>query len=429
MNKIIKLINYKIKIWFEIRNSKFEIYPIFITCLFLISSTVHASINTLQSLNQQIKDLEKQITPLEWQMTSLSGQILYLDNLIKSKQAHRSLLNKKINLLQEDIISETEKSFEAEQLEEIEKNKIKRLTLEHFREENHVPFWEKSKILSAIFNLFWIDRKEKEKQGLFLDINKLNLASLTNKKTEHNEEIERINERKRSIQRANQGIQENKIQISEIKKSKITLLEYTKWKEEYFKEQIELNKKKILSTLIEISNAQKNQKIYVQKIEQMEWSLNAQDSNWDPYDISKFSSTWPDFIWPVDPLKWITAFYNDKSYEEIFWIKHNWLDIKVDQGSEVRAIANAFVLKVEQNWLDYSYVILVHKGDKQTVYGHLSQINVKQWDTILKWDTIWLSWGLPWTYWAWILTTGPHLHFEFHVKWKVIDPLEFMPKY
>jgi len=85
-------------------------------------------------------------------MTTLSGQILYLDNLIKSKEVSRSLLNEKIKLLQDNIISETEKSFEVEQLEEIEKNKIKRITLDHFREEKQIPFWKNYKILNTLFS-------------------------------------------------------------------------------------------------------------------------------------------------------------------------------------------------------------------------------------------------------------------------------------
>ena len=410
-------------------NLKFKIYSSLVLALILITNLVYANsnIHTLDSLNKQIKDIEKQITPLKGQMTTLSGQILYLDNLIKSKEVIWSLLNEKIKLLQDNIISETEKSFEVEQLEEIEKNKIKRITLDHFREEKQIPFWKNYKILNTLFSFLWIDN---EKQDILsLDIDKLNLANLTNKKIEHEEEIERINKRKSAIKRAKTNIQNNEIQISEIKKSKITLLEHSKWKEDYFNKQIELNKKKILSTLIEIKNAQKNQKLYTQRIEKMEENLDSWDSTQDPYDVSKFSNTWPDFIWPTDPWKWITAFYNDKSYQESFWINHNWLDIKADQWTEVKAAANSFVLKTESNWLDYSYVILVHKGNKQTVYGHLSKINVKQWDTILKWDIIWLSWGLPWSFWAWILTTGPHLHFEFHVKWKTVDPLKYMPNY
>lgn len=213
-------------------------------------------------------------------------------------------------------------------------------------------------------------------------------------------------------------------EIYEIKNSKEQLLAYTKWKEEYFKKLIQENKQLMLESLVSIRDSKQDFSKLQIKIDDKVQEIKT--SNIDPYDISKFWDLDNDnFIWPVDS-KIITAKFMDPEYKKLFWIDHIWVDIKIDQATPIKAVLNSYVYKVFDWWMDYSYVILLHKWDLQTVYGHLSQINVKEWQVILKWEIIWLSWWMPGTKWAWVLTTGPHLHFEVHKNKTLIDPFEYL---
>jgi murein DD-endopeptidase MepM/ murein hydrolase activator NlpD len=75
----------------------------------------------------------------------------------------------------------------------------------------------------------------------------------------------------------------------------------------------------------------------------------------------------------------------------------------------------------------YSYLILAHKGGLLTVYGHMSEILVKERDIVFPGEIVGLSGGIPGTKGAGYLTTGAHLHFEVIKSGKHIDPLKILP--
>ena len=404
---------------------------LFIKILLIIIATqsVFASneIQNIKTLNKQIESLEQEVIPLKSEILSLSGQILSLDNVIRQKENHKILLNEKIDSLQKKIISESEDSYEIEIVKDVEKNKVKREALNVFRQENKKSFLENISFIKKILDFFSFKSQTNISKEIIENESKYTLASLSNKQIDQEDKIRWANQKKIEIVNAKNKIKEDEKEIFQIKQSKTILLENIKNKENYFEEKILENKRKILSSLEQIKFAHKNNQFYQKKIQEKEIILENKNSN-DPYDISRFEDNWPEFIWPVDPKRWITAFFKDKQYEDTFWFEHLWLDIRAAQNTEVKAVANAFVLKVEENWSEYSFVILVHKWDIQTVYGHLSKINVKEWSVILKWDIVWLSWGTPWTYGAWLITSWPHLHFELHKKWEPVDPKSYLPE-
>lgn len=130
------------------------------------------------------------------------------------------------------------------------------------------------------------------------------------------------------------------------------------------------------------------------------------------------------FSWPVLNPKRITAFFDDKSYYKMFGVWHKAIDIGVPQGTEVYAPANGIVYKVvNQDSPSTNRFMVVHKYWYVTVYIHTTQIFVKEWDYVRRWQLIALSWWKPWTRWAWYLTTGPHLHFEVIKNAQYVDPL------
>ncbi len=134
-----------------------------------------------------------------------------------------------------------------------------------------------------------------------------------------------------------------------------------------------------------------------------------------------------DFIWPVEPLQGISAGFMDSDYENIFGIPHKAIDIPTPQGTPVKAIADGVVIDVKQVTDDgYQYVILGHKDEIQSVYGHLNIINVKKGDLIRQGEIIGKSGGIPGTQGAGPISTGAHLHLEIIKNKQHINPLDIL---
>lgn len=98
------------------------------------------------------------------------------------------------------------------------------------------------------------------------------------------------------------------------------------------------------------------------------------------------------------------------------WKAHLGVDFGAPTGTPVRAVGDAVVeFAGVQN--GYGNVIhLRHGGDRVTVYAHLSRINVKRGQRVAQGDNIGAVGATGWA-------TGPHLHFEFRVNGRQIDPM------
>ncbi len=131
--------------------------------------------------------------------------------------------------------------------------------------------------------------------------------------------------------------------------------------------------------------------------------------------------------WPVEPLKGISAYYHDKDYEDIFHVAHQALDIPTPQGTEIVAPALGYVYKITDNGMGYSSIILAHRDNLMTVYGHVSGFLVEEGQLVAKGTPIALSGGTPGTIGAGWMTTGPHLHLEVFKNGSHVNPLEYLP--
>lgn len=132
-------------------------------------------------------------------------------------------------------------------------------------------------------------------------------------------------------------------------------------------------------------------------------------------------------LWPVDPDQGLSATFNDAGYVERFGVPHHAVDIPVPQGSPIRAAQDGTVLKVAENGLGYSYLVLSHEGNLQTVYGHITASLVKEGDTVRTGQIVARSGGQPGTTGAGLLTTGPHLHLAVRRVGVLVDPLPYLP--
>ncbi len=98
---------------------------------------------------------------------------------------------------------------------------------------------------------------------------------------------------------------------------------------------------------------------------------------------------------------------------------HAGLDFSAPSGTDVYATGKGTVTKVERLKRGYgNYVVIDHGFNYQTLYAHLSEINVQKGQRIKRGDVIGAV-GNTGT------STAPHLHYEVIKNGKKIDPVNF----
>ncbi len=97
------------------------------------------------------------------------------------------------------------------------------------------------------------------------------------------------------------------------------------------------------------------------------------------------------------------------------WRQHNGVDYGAPTGTAVRSVGDGTVEVA--GWQNgFGNVVQVrHSGDRSTVYAHLSKIDVKKGQRIEQGQRVGAVGSTGWA-------TGPHLHFEFRVGGRHMDP-------
>ncbi len=100
-------------------------------------------------------------------------------------------------------------------------------------------------------------------------------------------------------------------------------------------------------------------------------------------------------------------------------IVHKGIDIKGQEGEEIRASNNGMVVLAEELFFGGNTVIIDHGQGIHTIYMHLSKTNVKPEDTVSKGDVIGLVGSSG-------RSIGPHLHFGVKVQGINTNPLSLL---
>jgi murein DD-endopeptidase MepM/ murein hydrolase activator NlpD len=98
---------------------------------------------------------------------------------------------------------------------------------------------------------------------------------------------------------------------------------------------------------------------------------------------------------------------------------HTGVDYEAALGEGVRAAAAGRIAPVTENGGYGNAVMIDHGGGMQTLYAHLSRVDVKDGDCVAKGDIIGGAGSTG-------LTTGVRLHFEVRQDGNPIDPLVVM---
>ena len=100
--------------------------------------------------------------------------------------------------------------------------------------------------------------------------------------------------------------------------------------------------------------------------------------------------------------------------------RHTGIDIAAPYGSPIGA-ADAGEVIFSGWWDGYGKAIVIDHGrNRSTVYGHMSRIYLQAGVAVSKGQTIGLEGSTGYS-------TGPHLHFEYRINGKPVNPMTYLP--
>ena len=389
----------------------------------------------IKAAKEKLMQVTEAITSLKQQLKNLSNLILNTQDKIRNVEKQIAEKENKIEVLREDIAI---KNIELENQKILLKEYLKLLYVQenNFYDSSGEDNISVTKLLLADASLGDTFREiqyytilEQTGENIFNNIEEIKKAQELNKN--------QLNLTNVKLSRLNIQLEDEKRNLQIQRNAKEKLLAQTKGEEDIYLELISASKQEQLDLIAEINQLKESLGFIEQKIRQDGVNFNPDNyaSLINPnvravYDF-EMNGAFTDedtLAWPIKPSGGISAYFQDGSYLATFGIPHNAIDLPIAQGSMVHAPRAGVVYKVKDNGDNsYSYIILAHKGGLLTVYGHMSEVLVKERDVILPGEVIGLSGGIPGTKGSGWLTTGAHLHFEVIKGGKHIDPLLVLP--
>lgn len=402
-------------------------------------------------LEKQIEEAEEKLVPLRETINDLQGQVDLINNQIRFTK--EKMVNVEMMIAEKQI--EIKDAMLFLQRSEVELGIQKTVVLDYvkllYQEENR--FFDLYDDGSSTLKLLLADNSVsenllgKEYFSVMEQTGRKVFSDLDQKRQDLLEKQDDILHEQADLNFLYDALSKEKKNYEETRLSKKTLLEQTQGEEEKYQLLLEQAQQQQLESAIAVQNLQDNIELINSKLSLLDDGLaNAQQAEQpidahgleetkdtinmiesidgqSDEDIAK--STKKPFGWPVPPNK-LTAKFHDPTYPKR-WGQHNAIDIRAKQYTEIVAPANAYVFQTKDNGNGYSYIVLAHKNNLVTVYGHVSEIMVTAGTTVRKGDVIGLSGGTPGTKGAGLQTTGPHLHFEVYYKGQSVNPLNYLP--
>ena len=99
---------------------------------------------------------------------------------------------------------------------------------------------------------------------------------------------------------------------------------------------------------------------------------------------------------------------------------HAGIDFTAPKGTPIQATGNGVVIKVEKKRTGYGTSVIVDHGyGYETLYGHMSEVDVKVGERVSKGQKIGLV-GSTGT------STAPHCHYEVRINGQTVNPIDFV---
>jgi len=386
-------------------------------------------------LEDKIQDTEEKLIPIAEEINSLEVQIERLDGQVRLTK--EKIIN--VELLIAEKMIEIKESLKDLEKAELELKIQEQVVLDFIK----LLYGEQSKYLD-------IEGKEASSLKLLLEEGTISESLMGEEYVAVMEETGRaifheLEEKRRALE-AHQlkllkdqedldylyvQLNNEKRILEESRVNKEQLLEQTQGEEQKYQLLLEESKREQLESAIAVQSLQENIQMIETALDALDKNLKGATQAENVGDLTLSSEALeilseddlPDgqkpFIWPV-PQNVITATFRDPSYPYSF--EHNAIDIRAQQFTEIHAPADAYVSEVADNGYGYSYLVLAHKNNLVTVYGHVSEFLVEPGMTVRQGDVVALSGGTPGTLGAGSYTTGAHLHFEVWKNGAAVNP-------
>lgn len=136
------------------------------------------------------------------------------------------------------------------------------------------------------------------------------------------------------------------------------------------------------------------------------------------YDVDGTSRTRAFLRSPLEFSARVTSSFNPHRFHPVLKRRrpHNGTDFGAPTGTPVRAVADAKVTRAGWAGGHGNFVKLDHPGPYESSYSHLSRIAVKNGETVRQGQVIGYVGSTG-------MSTGPHLHYQFWVNGRFVDPM------
>lgn len=406
--------------------------------LLQIQQELKSAYNDYHKLNTVIDGSQERINGLKDKLGSLRDEILNFQReidvseaRIKNVATQIGLQSQEIGLLEEEILTrgialEEQKSLLADYMRMIYVNENR------FREGNGDLSLSPAKLLLSDATL-----GETIAQMTTLDMLQHSGQNMLEKLRGSQEAIaliqKSVGEKKKILDVSRDTLLMQRAHLEEEKLAKEKLLQITHGEDQTYKKLIAQSVQQQDESLLEINALQSNFNYVKDNLSKLGNSVGVtdiqkllDDRTRQIYEFQQQTDQDSVLQWPVNPTRGISAFFHDSAYKSRFGVGHQAIDIPALQGTAIHAPKDGIVYKVKDNGMGYSYIILSHKGQIMTVYGHVSSILVREGQAVSAGTVIGLTGGQLGTKGAGYMTTGAHLHLEVLSKGVHVDPLDYL---
>ncbi|PIQ78038.1 hypothetical protein COV82_01960 [Candidatus Peregrinibacteria bacterium CG11_big_fil_rev_8_21_14_0_20_46_8] len=402
--------------------------------VFGIKERIAESKDELALLQNNIAELERKIDEKHFEIEDLSGQLANLDALIAANEEKIRAIHVQIAQTKNAISVLESEVQERQEILKAQRKMLAETISTYYLYANTLrdPANDQPNLLAFL--------AADESTGKVLQLHEYLVflqrggVELGNKVEQQHEAIlsrqHEIEDKKKNLVKLAALLDQEQRGLELSKRSKERLLEETKGRQLVYETLLEISRREQEQVSIQILRLKENYDFVISRMDGLEESdiegllgESLEDFQAAAADLRGQAP----LSWPVSPSRGLTALFHDHAYEKALGVRHNAVDIRLPQGSKVRAAADGVVSKAIDAGLGYSYIMIAHPNKLVTLYGHISEILVEEGEVVKQGQTIGLSGGIPGTAGAGWLTTGAHLHFEVFDNFKHVDPLYYLP--
>ena len=381
------------------------------------------SFNTVKAVADEtlITDLNKQIDEQRKKIDQMGDQIEKYNAEIKKVREQKSSLQSQVSILDNQIakagadIQSKESEIKATELE------IDRVQLE-IKKNELIILQNKTRLAVFIRQISISDRRSY--LSMLLSNNSFSeffdqVKYLEGIQSDLQNTLNRIKEVVNNLTSQKKELDDKRTKLSE-------LLKKLEQQKDFLADQ--KGEKKYLIT--ETKNSEKKFSTLMQNLKQEQISSNNAIASLEQKlreELKKRGATEKFNSLSTAALAWPTSkhtvlcYFHDPDYPYRNLFEHSGVDVPVGMGTEVRSAEAGYVARVSMGTKWYgNYIMIIHNNNLSTLYGHLSNINVKTDQYVAKGQLIGLSGNSG-------FSSGPHLHLEVRLNGIPVNPLNYLP--